>query len=801
MTRSSTRGAAVLAAAALTIGGSVVAAPAQAAAADEIAVLDASFVWGISGYAQKGIFGPWVIDDLDGDVELLPGATQTEYLVAPVPATSFPTAPAGSAAPNGNAVKFTAGAGVVDHVDERLEIAWTGSYTVNGYPASFNAPDEIFSDPQLVVEDGDATVSFDVTIGAGVDINGDPTEPVSLGRITVLEASGVDLADVLDGSARVTPDFQGVTLPAEYGQTTNCTPGGTNTGWWGSWPLEFVSVMPESVRPHYVSTGCGGMQDNKPALPFDLTFGEAEAPAITAQPESVSGTHGNLRTFTVEATGVPAPTFQWQYQAPGEETWTDITSATSSTYSRALKVSDDGAKVRAVVTNLEGSATSDAASLSVVAATQATVVVDTTQLYNDRTSEVVVSGSGFDTTLAYGTRQPLPNQPSGTYVAFGKFADVWQPSTGAPSSSRVTASGDNGNGVSVLWAIPNATLAATSDAYAVLEADGTFEVTLKVDERWFDEALAGNFGIYTYPGGGADQPAYETYTPITFVDAPDAPLVAAPQDVSVEVGGTATFSAEATGADSLQWQSRSGEGEWADVEGATAATLEVAATSVSQSGTQYRVVAANDGGTVESAAATLTVTQATPGVKIAVKKNFRFASKTKATVTVGAPAGVAATGAVTIKAGKTVVGKGAVKGGKAVVTLTKKLRPGKANLTAEFVGNADLTAAKSPVTKVTVKKAAAKITAKLAKKKVKVGKRATLRVRVTSANVKPGGKVKITITKGKKVRTLTVKVKAGRTVKVTLPKLVKGKYKVKAQYQGTKDVAKKSAKTVTLRVR
>lgn len=558
MTRSSTRGAAVLAAAALTIGGSVVAAPAHAAAADEVAVLDASFVWGISGYAQKGIFGAWVLDDFAGDAVLLPGSSQTEYVVAPVPVTSFPTAPAPSVAPNGNAVKFTGGTGVVDHVDGRLEISWGGEFTLNGYPASFNAPDETFADPQLVVEDGDAVLTFDVTIGGGVDDNGDPTEPVSAGRIPVVVVSDVAVNDVLDGSVRLTPDYQGVELPEELGSQATCEATGGSTGWWGSWPIEFVSAISESVRPHYYSTGCGGLQDNKPPLPIDLVFDtEAEAPVITTQPASVS----------------------------------------------------------------------------------------------------------------------------------------------------------------------------------------------------------------------------------------------------VEVGSTATFAAEVTGADSLQWQSRSGAGKWADVEGATVATLEVAATSVSQSGTQYRVVAVNDGGSVESAAATLTVTQATPGVKVAVKKNFRFASKTKATVTVDAPEGVAATGAVTIKAGKKVVGKGEVKGGKAVVTLTKKLLPGKANLTAEFAGNADLTAAKSPVTKVTVKKAAAKITAKLAKKKVKVGKRATLRVKVTSANVKPGGKVKITITKGKKVRTLTVKVKAGKTVKVTLPKLAKGKYKVKAQYQGTKDVAKKSAKTVTLRVR
>ncbi|NLF04031.1 MAG: hypothetical protein GX593_03325 [Actinomycetales bacterium] len=897
MTRSTSRGAAVVAAAALTIGGSLAVAPAQAAEGDARLVADASFTWGISGYAQKGIFGAWVIDDLEGDVALLPGATQTEYVVAPVPATSFPLVPATAVAPNGNAVKFTDGAGVIDHVDERLEISWTGSYTVNGYPASFNAPDEIFSDPELVVVDGDATVSFDVSIGGGVDINGDPTAPVELGRITVLVASDVDVDDLLDGSARVTPDFQGVTLPAEYEQTTECT---TGTGWWGSWPLEFVSVIPESVRPHYVSTGCGGMQDNKPALPFDLDFAEASAPVITVQPASVSGTHGNLAAFTVAATGTPAPTIQWQYLAPGAESWTNITNAKSVAYSRALKVSESGGKVRAVATNSEGSTASDGASLTVAAAAQATVVVDKTQLDNDRVNEIVVSGSGFDTTFAYGTRPPLANQPSGTYVAFGKFADAWRPSAGATSSARVTASGENGNGVSVLWAIPNPTLAATSPAYAVLEADGTFEVTLKADERWFDEDLAGNFGIYTYPGGGADQPAYETFTPITFVDVPDAPVVAtAPKSVSVTAGSTATFTAAVTGADSLQWQSRVGSGAWADVAGATSSTLAVATTAVAQSGTQYRVVGTNDGGSVESGAATLTVTKAAPSVtltapsavavgasasvtakvtgvsgvaapsgkveilaggakvaegtlasgtvkvtvpawtasgsqslvaryvgdanyttasstaakvavgksvasvRLSVKKSFRYGSKTKATVTVTAPAGVkAASGKVTIKNGKKVVGKGTVKNGKAKVTLTTKLRPGTRTLVARFAGDANLAATKSATTRVKVAKAKAKTTAKFSKSTVRSSKRAVLRVKVTASGTKPAGKVKVTISKGKKtVRTLTVRVKSGKTVKVRLPKLAKGKYTVKTQFQGSSTVGKKSAKKLTLRVR
>jgi len=284
-----------------------------------------------------------------------------------------------------------------------------------------------------------------------------------------------------------------------------------------------------------------------------------------------------------------------------------------------------------------------------------------------------------------------------------------------------------------------------------------------------------------------------------------APAVATqPSSASVTVGSAATFTVAASGRSvGYQWQSRTGSGAWENVAGATASTLKVSTTSVSQSGTQYRVVASNAGGSTESAAATLTVTKAKPTVKVSAKKSFRFASKSKATVTVGAPAGVkAASGKVTVRVGKTVVGKGTVKNGRAVVTLNKKALPGSRKLVAEFAGSADLTAAKSAAATVKVTKVAAKVTSKLSKATVKAKQRALLRLKVTGANVKPAGKVKVTITQGKKrVRTLTVKVKAGKLAKVRLPKLAKGKYTVSAKYQGSKTVAAKTAKKVTLRVR
>lgn len=143
---------------------------------------------------------------------------------------------------------------------------------------------------------------------------------------------------------------------------------------------------------------------------------------------------------------------------------------------------------------------------------------------------ITVTGSGFTPELAVGTRPPLAGQPSGVYIAFGAFADVWKPSEGAPSSARPTTPMGQG-GSALIWALPAAGRAIIGEeATVLLNPDGTFEATLTV-QRDYEGALAdGNYGIYTYAGSGAIQPLFETYTPITFVGGtePTVPATAPP---------------------------------------------------------------------------------------------------------------------------------------------------------------------------------------------------------------------------------------------------------------------------------
>ncbi|MGP3533404.1 hypothetical protein ACTU3I_01315 [Microbacterium sp. RD1] len=294
------------AAAALAAGSLALAAPAQAAPTE---VEGASFTWGLNGYAQKGIFGPWTFKNLTGDAQYLAGATQTEYVTAPFPATSFPTnAPSGA---NPNAVKFVEGEGTVDAVTGAAELSWTGSYTINAYPAIYNAPNEIYSDPQLsVAADGSGELTFDFTIGAGTDMNGNPFEAVDYGRLTLATFSAGSISGLDGDGYRLSPDFSGVTLdPAVVSnQVTTCTAPSLA----GAWPAEFVETLAAdpagaSVAAHFYSTGCGGNQDLKPALPLDVAFSFAEVPT---EPEAGAG------DIVVEVPDAPEPptgTFGWAW--------------------------------------------------------------------------------------------------------------------------------------------------------------------------------------------------------------------------------------------------------------------------------------------------------------------------------------------------------------------------------------------------------------------------------------------------------------------------------------------------------
>jgi hypothetical protein len=89
------------------------------------------------------------------------------------------------------------------------------------------------------------------------------------------------------------------------------------------------------------------------------------APVVTAQPANATVTAGVTAIFTVVATGFPAPTIQWQVSTNGGSSWSMISDATAGTYSISTILSNQGSQYRAVLTNVLGVTTTNAATLTV----------------------------------------------------------------------------------------------------------------------------------------------------------------------------------------------------------------------------------------------------------------------------------------------------------------------------------------------------------------------------------------------------------------------------------------------------
>src|SRR5262249_45793313 len=98
------------------------------------------------------------------------------------------------------------------------------------------------------------------------------------------------------------------------------------------------------------------------------------APSITAQPSSVTVTAPASAVFTVAATGVPAPTYQWMLSTDGVN-FSNISGATGASYNTgATTTNNSGNQYKCVVSNASGSVTSFTATLTVTPSPTAPVI-------------------------------------------------------------------------------------------------------------------------------------------------------------------------------------------------------------------------------------------------------------------------------------------------------------------------------------------------------------------------------------------------------------------------------------------
>jgi hypothetical protein len=131
----------------------------------------------------------------------------------------------------------------------------------------------------------------------------------------------------------------------------------------------------------------------------------AEAPKVTSNPSSKTVMVGESATFSAAATGVPAPTVQWQVSTNNGTTFsndtTDAGNATTTLTVAAATVAESAREYRAVFTNSAGSATSTAATLTVNAKPEAPKVTS-----NPSSKTVMVGESATFSAAATGVPAP-----------------------------------------------------------------------------------------------------------------------------------------------------------------------------------------------------------------------------------------------------------------------------------------------------------------------------------------------------------------------------------------------------------
>lgn len=363
-------------------------------------------------------------------------------------------------------------------------------------------------------------------------------------------------------------------------------------------------------------------------MEISVTGGEETPPAITAQPQPVTVTEGQPASFSVTVTGNPPPTFQWRKDG------VEIDGATASEFTIAITDLDDAGNYDVVVSNSEGTITSDAAVLTVnPLPPEAPVITQQPQSQTVTVSQPVsfsVSASGHPAPWYQWFRngEAINGATSATYeIASAAFADA----------GDYTVFVDNGVGDGVLSEV--AVLTVTEGPTAPVITGQPVSVTAtEGDPVQFSVVATGNPApTYQWRRNGinlagansatldiaaitlADAGNYDAVVSnsqgvvisdtvlLTVNPAPSAPqILEQPQSQSVVQGSPVSFSVVADGfpEPAYQWR-RNG----VDIAGAQSATFTVSSAQFSDAGAYTVFVDNGVGEGVISAPATLTVTE------------------------------------------------------------------------------------------------------------------------------------------------------------------------------------------------
>jgi hypothetical protein len=364
---------------------------------------------------------------------------------------------------------------------------------------------------------------------------------------------------------------------------------------------------------------------------YNISITVNKAPSITTQPSDVTKCSGETAVFSAAASGTPTPTIQWQVNSGSG--WGNISNATNNSYSVTASSSNNGYQYRAVYTNTCGSVNANAATLTLGSAPTVSTQPPNTSVCPNTTASFTASASGAN------TMQWQVNSGSGwsdisgatnnSYSFTATSGDdekmyriVYTNSCGTTYSNSGTLSMNTSP--TMLTQPSSNSAAAGSNITFSAAANGTPTPTVQWQRNtgsgWSNISGATNnsytFTVSTNDQGYQYRTAYTnscgsvTSNAATLTVNSEPVITAQPSSTSLCSGGTASFSASATGTilPTVQWQVNDGSG-WSNVSGATNNTYSFSASS-GANGNQYRAIFTNNIGNAISNEVTLTVNNA-----------------------------------------------------------------------------------------------------------------------------------------------------------------------------------------------
>jgi sugar lactone lactonase YvrE len=544
----------------------------------------------------------------------------------------------------------------------------TGSSNGNGASARFNYPDGLARDTSgnLYVADSynhairKIDTSANVTTLAGsvgsigsTDANGTAAKFDQPLGVAVDSSGNVYVADTYNDTIRKIDTSANVTTLAGVAGQTGSTDG--------------IGAAARFNQPFGITVDGNGNLYVVDTRNFTIRrSGTTTAPGITTQPSNQSGVIGGNATFTIVATGVPAPSYQWQRQPANSSGFTNLVNDSvnfSGVTTATLTVSNisslnDGDQYRVILSNgISPTATSNAATFSLV--TPPTFTSASSATFNVGQSSsfgVTTTSSTTVTYTATGLPQWLSLNPS-TGVLSGTPPDA------SASPLTLTISANNGGVTTQTFTLtlvvpvvaPSVTTQPVgltvnrgdSAAFSVTAA-GTAPFTYQWSKNGVpltgatssvfslanvQAANAGNYSVTVTNSVGS------TTSNLAILTVNGAPVISAqPRSQTVLAGGSATFSVSGAGSPSptFQWRFNG-----APITGANSSSYTIGSAQSANAG-NYDVVVTNIFGAVVSSEAQLTIVSAASAPVVTSQPASRTAlvgsSTTFSVAAQGAPA-------------------------------------------------------------------------------------------------------------------------------------------------------------------